>query len=184
MILTGNLDKYQKYRLRIGEIPILACSLAKRHERYLPCGELIQPWSARSASLELALPRHCSSYALLGLRYVPESLAELRIEVLYNEDIQARFEDSLSQTSERVFSGICAEYSQSIADTAAEAAAALRYPPGHLTFDTGAFCEVGSSKAIFQRITKILMKILPICDQQQSREEWNLLLSRLLKQYK
>lgn len=30
----------------------------------------------------------------------------------------------------------------------------------------------------------ILMKILPICDQQQSREEWNLLLSRLLKQYK
>lgn len=182
MIAFDDLGKYRRARLWIDERPDIPKLDVESTERFIE-SDTFQIWSRREVGLELASPRHCSSYALLGIRYCPSNGSRLRIKLLYNIGDPIPYEDNLSMISDKVYMGISKEYAKVILGIAEEKAKELKYPPGRLDFMMGAYGEVGSGIMIFQAITKMVMEILPTSHLRKSRLERRQQIETLLEKY-
>lgn len=113
----------------------------------------------RSFLIELSLACHVSSYGLLGATFYPkEGGNELKIEVRTNEE-RVPYPDSISLHKGYSYLGLESEYAQAVLDRAV-AFFSGSAPSGMLLFDTAAYCDVGSSIAVFSLITQILLEIL------------------------
>lgn len=182
MIKFDDLRKYRRVRLWIDEIPEIKTIEVNSTERFME-SDNFQIWSQREIALELASSRHCSSYALLGIKYCPSNDPRLRIKLMYNVGDSIPYEDNLSLISDKVYKGISKEYAGAILETAEERAKELKYPWGSLDFSIGAYGEIGSSIMIFQAVTGMLMEILPVSHLKKSKLEWQRQIETLLEKY-
>lgn len=106
--------------------------------------------------VEISLPMHVSSYALVGYIFNPTFCDELRIEVSIKEDKQI-FQNSLSSQKDFTYVGFNEEYAKIILDVIKEYFLGRKAPKGKLRICMGAYSSVSSSRLIFSIAVNILL---------------------------
>jgi hypothetical protein len=119
-------------------------------------------WRERRVAVELSLPKHNSSYGLLGLEFFPNCEQEgLEIQVNYCDTNNNLFHGTLARVKNTVFSNLPKEYAEAVIK---KTIGIIRenpcIPSGSLVFSLGAHCEIGSSRFLFGIITEILLRML------------------------
>ncbi len=136
--------------------------------------------TSRCVAVELWLvtgPR--ALYGLLGAEFIPDSSEQLRVQVAlsatpqYNLGMRIGAEEgiawSLAVWTDDVRIGLPEEYVRGIWDGIAEAGTVLG--SGTLTFQWAAHGAIGSSQALFGRITRCLVQLLAVDAAALSQEE-------------
>jgi len=159
MINLDNLGGHQKGRLWINDFPEIKIKTIDTIQKTVEGVEDISKCS-KSVVLELLLPRNASNYALLGVTYTPLNSKKLDIVINVGTADDVVLKDNIAFTSDEVHIGIPAEYALTIIDSAVDTLKDLEFPSGILFFDVAAHGHVGSSKMIFSRVTKMLVKII------------------------
>jgi len=159
MINLNNLGNHQRGRLWINECPEIKSKIIGTIQKTVEGVGKISEYK-QSAVLELLLPRNASNYALLGVTYIPLNSKKIDIKINVGIADDVVLKDNIASTSDEVHIGIPEAYALTIMDSAVETLKELEFPSGILLFDIGAHGYVGSSKMIFSRITKMLVKII------------------------
>ncbi|MBN1775396.1 MAG: hypothetical protein JW817_02910 [Clostridiales bacterium] len=157
MDIRFNPGEFKKGRIWLDELP---------SERYITEGEICSTIEAndrtirigkRAAAEVFIAPRH---FARLGFEYVYKDSANLEIHVNIGKDCGPPVTNTLALPSDPVYSGITNEYAPTILDRSTkEISKNEDIPSGVLTFKLGAHSDYGSNRAIFKKVTRILMKI-------------------------
>ncbi|GIP46341.1 hypothetical protein J45TS6_48000 [Paenibacillus sp. J45TS6] len=114
----------------------------------------------KKIAVELKLPRHSSYYALLGVEYTPKQTSELIIKVKVSNDNDVLYSSEF-KINEEIYLGIPTEYAYSIINSAKERMLESNWQyAGSITFALGAHSFVGSSEAVFSKVTNILISLL------------------------
>lgn len=119
--------------------------------------------------IEISLPLHAGSYALIGYEFIPKSSNDLSIEVLINKD-KNLLQDTISNSKTDTYIGINEEYAKIIINNIVEYFESRKTPKGKLKICMGAYSEVCSSPIMFSITTKILMECF-IMDKELKIEE-------------
>jgi hypothetical protein len=159
MIYLDNLGSQQKGRLWVNECPEMKSKIIDIMERSINGVGGIS-YGGKSIVLELLLPRNASNYALLGATYTPSDSNELNVKINVGISDDEVLKDNLAFKSDEVHIGIPAEYASMILDSAVDTLKDFKISAGTLSFNTGAHGYTGSSKMIFSRVTKILVKLI------------------------
>ncbi|VBB09156.1 Hypothetical protein LUCI_4442 [Lucifera butyrica] len=159
MIKLDNLGGYKRGRLWINDFPGFESKIIDTiHRTFVGAKEI--PRCNKSVVLEILLPRNASNYALLGATFIPLVGGTLDVKINIGVHDDAVLKDNIAFTSDEVHVGIPKEYAFAVMDSVAETLDDSEFPPGILFFDVGAHSDVGSSRMIFSRVTKILIKII------------------------
>lgn len=120
-------------------------------------------------ALELSLHRHISSYAMLGINYIPMKNAnKLVVIIKYIDKNETNYLSEISlNSSEYVYCGLEKFFLSTIVDTIIDFNDTNCLPAGILKFEVAANCEVSSSPLIFCGITKILLSLLVNIDKEK-----------------
>ena len=162
MIELNSLGKYRKGRIWFSEIPY------RNQAKDVVSKKIIvikKPKCDKSAkvALELYYPRNSSYYGMLGVEYTPDNSRELTIEVFFIKKGEERFNESIASEYDEIFMGISREYCDAILSTVEKKVIESSYGfSGTLRFDFGAFSSIGSSSAIFTRLSELLIGILEL----------------------
>ncbi|WP_339223356.1 hypothetical protein [Paenibacillus sp. FSL H8-0332] len=158
--VTNDLGKFRKAVIWKNELPSIPIKLGQELEITL---ELSRPIVSedKKLALELKLPRNSSYYALLGIEFIANQTSKLIIKTVIGDSSNSMFHSELEQGKENIYSGIPAEYAEIILNSAKEIAIESKWLySGRITFACGAHSVVGSSEAIFSKVTKVLMVLL------------------------
>lgn len=160
MISLMNLSNYKKCRLWINELGNMPNEKEENViESVIPSNNKKQMRNTIMA-IEIFLPRNTSNYGLVGFEYVQDkdNKSDLCVRVCFNKKLNELKNDSLAIPNDKVFFGISEEYSQSILDSAVDTINDIGgLPSGEITFNLGAHAECGSSRAVFNKITRIII---------------------------
>jgi hypothetical protein len=156
-----DLGRFRKVVLWKNELPSLPNEADHKLEISL---QLTKPVVSENKKLamELKLPRNSSYYALLGVEFIPNpnQTSELRMKIKIRNSSDDLYNSEL-ELNEEIYSGIPSEYANSIINSAKEVVVESSWQhPGSITFTLGAHSLVGSSEAIFSKVTKVLMALL------------------------
>ncbi len=157
-IQLDNLGGLKRGRFWYNHIPFMLGATAKRLN-----GSFYQPAVVASTAFKLCceialLPREISNYGLLGVEFSPSEGAAIEYEIFYFDRPGEVLKDNLASKSERVFVGMTGEFAISVKEEM-ERSIGSKIPNGKYSFVTSAHGVVGSSKAIFSKLTSILIKL-------------------------
>ncbi|QDH21686.1 hypothetical protein [Saccharibacillus brassicae] len=159
MKVVIDLDKFRKVMVWKDEYPIHPNKKVNELETSL---QLSMPMVSeyKKIAVELKLPRNSSYYALLGGEYIPNQTSQLKIKVYVNKDSNVLYNSELV-SEEDIYLSIPNEYANVIINTVKDAMIKSNLQlAGTLSFALSAHSRVGSSEAIFSKITKILIGLL------------------------
>lgn len=125
-------------------------------------------------ALELSLHKHISSYALLGLDYVPtKNTNNLIVSIKYSDESEINYLSKIrSITScKYIYRGLDEHFLPAVIDSIIDFSKENHLPAGYLKFDIAANCEVSSSSLIFGIITKMLLTALLNIDKDRLMED-------------
>ncbi|MEC0128991.1 hypothetical protein [Paenibacillus pabuli] len=159
MKVINDLGKFRKVVLWKNELP----SHPKEADHELEISlQLTKPIVSENKELavELKLPRNSSYYALLGLEFTPNQTSELRIKIKIKNSSDDLYDSEL-ELNEEIYLGIPSEYANSIINSAKEVLLESSWQhSGSITFTLGAHSLIGSSEAVFSKVTKVLVALL------------------------
>lgn len=159
MIVIIELGKYRKAVLWKNELPTLPIESDNEFEVSLKITKPVISENKKLA-MELKLPRNSSYYALLGLEYTPNQTTELKMKIKLKNNNEVLYNSEL-EPNEDIYSGIPSEYVNSIIISAKERILESYWQhAGSITFVLGAHSLIGSSEAIFSKVTKVLIALL------------------------
>jgi hypothetical protein len=162
------LGVYRKARVWWGELPDLHYDPTEVLQRTLQTSNLLVT-EKRSAAIEFYKPAHSFSYGLLGAGFTPGRLGQFVIQVAISDYNGQPLEWSLAQQIDNVYTGLPAEYAQSVFEGASEAETVLG--SGVLRFDCAAHGLVGSSPVIFRLLSKAIVHLLAAAKKQVAETE-------------
>jgi hypothetical protein len=157
MDIILDLGDYKKCRIWIDETPPersvtddVICSSIEANDRTFKVDKRV--------TVEVFIaPRH---FACLGFEYLYNNSANLGIHVNIGKDCELVVSSALALPSDQVYSGISHEYAPTILDRSTkEIGKNGEIPSGVLTFKFGAHSDYGSNRAVFKKVTRILMTI-------------------------
>ncbi len=185
MIIIDNLVGLRKGRLWINNLPKIeytTIDVLKAKIKAEGSTNLVNTQIA----LELLLPNEVSNYALLGADFTPNDSDLLTIEVCISKNDDLILSDTIAKPYEEVHVGIPREYAQTIIDTVQKTLNdSVEVPSGILRFNCGAHGYIGSSQAIFSKVTRIILVLITCSEVQNSCEGLKeVVLSELSKPYK
>jgi hypothetical protein len=155
------LGVHGKARVWIDE-PSGAKYVATGVETRVVCGS--QPTDGKRASrriaVELWLPRGArSEYGLLGGYFAADTSARVTIALGVSGSTGERFRDSLGAATDDVRTGLPEEYANEVLAVAATLVTE-RLGSGRLTIDEAAHGIVGSSRNLFGRLIRLVVRFL------------------------
>ncbi|MEK3903229.1 hypothetical protein [Paenibacillus sp. FSL R7-0179] len=160
MKIFNDLGKFRKMVLWKDELPSISIQEVQELEVTLQLSEPVVSEDKKMA-LELKLPRNSSYYAFLGVEFISNQTSELIIKTVIGDSSNSMFHSELEMREEEIYLGIPSEYAEIILNSAKETAIKSNWHySGRITFACGAHSLVGSSEAIFSKVTKLLMALL------------------------
>jgi hypothetical protein len=162
MIELNNLGKYRKARLWIDELPLLN-DINISEKKIIVTKKNDCEWNNNKIALEVYYPRNSSNYAFLGVEYTRNIVQKNNLLIILNVSKYKafKFNDSLVNGYDEVYSGIPEEYSNAILESVENTLATLNFvPEGTLKFNLGAYSLIGSSPMVFSKIAEILVRLL------------------------
>ena len=160
-MLTLDLGQSRVGRLWLNEVPEFHCQNTNYFLKDFALINTKKIYNNCVAFEYCNLPGHSSYYALLGVKFDPDNdnLIKIRIHAVSNS--QSTYSKTLSLWKNEVFWGIPEEYANAIAEATKSTITNLGgFPSGTLDFSVGAHDLVGSSNAIFSKVTKLLINIM------------------------
>ncbi|WP_027624770.1 hypothetical protein [Clostridium lundense] len=158
MIELDNLTGYKKGRLWINDLPVINYNVVELIEEKFKANTF--ECQGKSIALEIALPRNSSNYALLGATYIPDESGFLNVEVKISSLEDDEFKGNIASTVDKVICGIPKEYGEAILEYIRNNINDFKVPSGKLVFEIGAHGLVGSSKAIFSLLAKVIIELV------------------------
>ncbi|MBU3133908.1 hypothetical protein KPL40_15875 [Clostridium gasigenes] len=162
MNLFMNLKNFKKCRLWINDTTHgIEIKLQNKVEKSI-VANTTKSMDTIKVAIELALPKNASNYALIGFEYVPNKTVQNKtiVSVCLNNELRDYDNQTLAKIDDKVVMGICNEYGDSILESAIEYINSIGvFPPGEVIFNIGAHAECGSSRAIFEKATEIILMI-------------------------
>ncbi len=180
MIILDNLGRFKKGILWINKIPeikyntVEILKLTKEAK-----GKIVE--RDVTVALELLLgPRDISNYVLLGVRYTSSKDNVLKVNINVSDFDDVILSDRIASSVDEVHAGIPREYALAIINEVEKLTDELGCSSGTLSFDIGAHGHIGSSRAVFAKATRILMKLISVSSY-DNREELKEIVSSELK---
>ena len=125
----------------------------------------------KTLCIEVCLPTGPRSlYGLLGASFIPDITPHCKVRVGVNSAAGARFVDALAPASEVVRIGLPDEYAHDLLDKLTEEMVA-RAVSGTLNADQAAHGAIGSSRAMFVGLGKLLVRMLVDRIEEKGEEE-------------
>lgn len=160
MISLSNIGVMKKCNLWMNEHPNIECECLEELRETIIKNDWTE-WEDLSCAIEVSLKqRHSSNYALLGMSYTHDNTDKLVIKVSAGEENGPIIENTLVSEVDEVHAGIPLEYAESVIKLAESYLNDVSCSSGTITFDIGGHGYIGSSSAIFRKVTEILLKIL------------------------
>lgn len=124
----------------------------------------------RRAAVELHQLRSRLHYGLLGATLSPSDTPTLEIKLLTSADrLEQRFTDTLAHKFENIYVGLPHEYANSIIRGVSEAIGRLKeIHAGKILFNCAAHSLVGSSEAVFHRLSIAVINMLSFPEEDTS----------------
>jgi len=109
----------------------------------------------KNVVLEITLPKHVSSYALLGVEYICDnSVSSLSVEIRYNDDMRFDITNNYN-----VIVGLLKEYAEAVEAGVKSYFSENDVPKGKLIFHSAMQCNVRSSFSIFFVLTQFIVEL-------------------------
>lgn len=159
MNVVLDLGRYRKAAVWKDSFPLLP---DKTEHELVTSLQLSEPVLSehKKMAVELKLPKNSSYYALLGGEYAPNQTSEIIIKVRISNDFENSYNSGF-ELKEEIYLGIPNEYADSIINAAKEKILQSNWKyAGSVTFVLGAHSFIGSSEAIFSKVTKILISLM------------------------
>ncbi len=124
------------------------------------------------AAMELRLPVNgYTMYGLLGAEFIPSFPSELRVQIISCEEQQSNSEVILKSVAEEIYSGILNWAAETILTTLTTSPEIQSLGGGRLCFNCGAYGIVGSSRWVFSKLAKILLRIFASFEEMSNKEK-------------
>jgi len=115
----------------------------------------------RAAAIELLFIGGRTLYGLLGATFTPQQSSEVNVTVCYDAALGPEFERPLAFGRDDCRIGLLPEYAPAImAAVALQPGVVAELGGGELRFDHAVHGRMGSSYAVFQRLTSIVLMLL------------------------
>ena len=164
-MISIRLAPYRSVWLWVGELPAPCFTPDATVEHSLPATvSLVPPNCAAAELLIIYGPR--AEYGMLGASFAPEASAKLAIQIATSiADQSARLIWQHSKASSQVtypfgYSGLPAEYSDSVLHGVLDGPERDQLGGGILTFGCAAHHPIDSSRQAFRRLAKIVVRLL------------------------
>jgi hypothetical protein len=170
---------FTKARVWLDELPNWTYEVVQTVERHQ---EVINSGSVerQSAAVELFLPRGGRVlYGGLGAVFTPEDTHQLVAQVLVSIDDGKQYEETLAHRVDDVHIGLPQEYVEGVFEGVLQSDETQELDAGTLRFGCAVHGQVGSSRWIFQRLSRMVVKLLRM--EQDDATEENLMLVLQLK---
>ncbi|GAB1159753.1 hypothetical protein YWY31_57780 [Paenibacillus illinoisensis] len=159
MMVIIDLGKFREAVLWKDELPLLPSNVDHELEISMQLNKPVVSENKKLA-IELKLPRNSSYYALLGVEYAPNQTSEIKIKTNLSNSPNNMYSSELGLHDE-IYSGIPSEYAKAIINSAKEVVLESGWQhSGSIIFGLGAHSLVGSSEAVFSKVTKVLIALL------------------------
>jgi hypothetical protein len=160
MIVTIDPDAKRKMRIWCWELPdtryapisTISTSIKVTKEKVPTIEQIAVELLVRTG------PR--SLYGLLGAHFTPRDNKSLEMEVAISDRIGPQFSDSLAGHSDDVRVGLPDEYAGAVLEGAAMLAKEESQLSGQILFCCAAHGRVGSSAAIFEQLSKMVVSLM------------------------
>lgn len=156
------MGRYRRGRLWVDSLPGINYKVIEEWTEEVATQQPCKSVEQTTISLELLLPRHSSSYVLLGAKFVPNEDNHVTVTVKISNDEDGLYLDTIASTiREAVHVGIPHQYARVVLESAIQSISELKsFPPGKLTFDVGAHGLVGSSQLIFSKVAFTIVRLI------------------------
>lgn len=175
---TLELSKYRRARVWLGE------ALPAEFRPTFTIERTVRPivrrqFVRRSAALEVCIPRGVvTSYALLGAELIDAEAGGLEVIVGVNA-VGDTYAPALASKVDEVRTGMLEEYADAVAEGVARTAESVGAPTNAaLRFGWAAHATVGSSRAIFEKASGVLLQLFTISTNDVSRDWLDALLDK------
>lgn len=156
-------DEFKNHKVRIwlNNPPPIPMDIINSFEHQIKPKIPIILNSSISIVVELNKNQNTSNYALLGAMFTPSDNEVLQVEGLVSKNTGGFLLDNIALPNDEIQIGIPLEYAQAISNiTLSYKYHTDSLPTGHLLFNLGAHAVVGSSKAIFAKVTRLIYRLL------------------------
>ncbi len=137
-------------------------NMKTKTEFYLPIGR--KTVSTKDICIDIVMEvfserRHASNYALLGARFISTNANRLEVEILLDKmSCPLEKERMINDT---IFWGLPSEYAESVLSASKQILMqSSDFPSGKLFFNVAAHAYIGSSKLVFEKVTKSILPLL------------------------
>ncbi|BFT71561.1 hypothetical protein [Paenibacillus sp. P36] len=159
--LFENEFKNHRIRIWLNNPPPISMDIIDSFEHQIRPKIPILLKSNISIVVEMNKNQNASNYALLGAMFIPSDNEVLQVKGLISQDTGRVLLDNMAKPNDMIQIGIPFEYAQAISNiTLSFKYYANLLPTGHLLFNLGAHAAVGSSKAIFANVTRLIYRLL------------------------
>ncbi len=116
--------------------------------------------NSRQLVVELFVPRSHNNYALLGVNFISDHKKKVKIKMSIENHQKLKNDYSLALSFDTVMWGILEEYKQGVIDSFHMFLQNRELPSGTINYNIAAYGEIGSSQAIFEIVSNILLSLL------------------------
>lgn len=120
--------------------------------------------NSKQLVVELFIPRSHNNYALLGIDFIADNEKKLKIKMSIENQNNFKYDDSIALSFDTVTWGILEEYKQGVIDSYNKFLQNRELPSGIINYNISAYGEIGSSRAMFEVVSNILLSLLIIED--------------------
>lgn len=161
MIFSLNLPFYRRVRVWVGELPPCHFNPEVILEELFD-GERDFNTTPRCLTLEVLTPKGARmTYGLLGADSTPTATDKARVLVNVSDVSEDEFTDSLASTLDRVRVGLPLQYAESVvAEVSKVREEATKFPAVEIQFKRAAYGTMGSDKATFRELSRVLTKLI------------------------
>lgn len=153
-----NLGKHRKARVWLNELPDISHSSGAAQEVIMPTTE--PSMQAKKAAVEVFVPLGPRSmYGLLGGKFEPSTVGELKVTIVSNAANGKLLPTSLAGVSDQVRIGLPKEYHEAVKEGVRLAQKEGVTISGELVIDYAANGEIGSCFAVFKHLAAVLVKL-------------------------
>lgn len=116
--------------------------------------------NSKQLVVELSIPRLHNNYALLGIDFISDYQKKIKIKMSIENQQKLKNNHSLALSFDKVTWGILEEYKQGVIDSLHMFLQNRELPSGTINYNIAAYGEIGSSQAIFEIVSNILLSLL------------------------
>ena len=116
--------------------------------------------NSKQLVVELFVPRSHNNYALLGIDFISDYEKKVKIKMGIENQQKLKNDYSLALSFDTVMWGILEEYKQGVIDSFHMFLQNRELPSGTINYNIAAYAEIGSSQAMFEIVSNILLSLL------------------------